>query len=271
MPSKRSLEASATQAGAGKRRRASQPEQNALDKSGEAAATAGNLKGENVDTAQGQAFVGSGRQAAQGINYKERAGHVAHDSKLIVKQEQMAENELQAVQNTKTEQPGTRRFATTVAQYTLCVTLRLTPILPQHNVGTPNMGRAFSVCLALARLLFHLHGICHSHHAFCRLVDFQLADEQGGLQAIESLDTGSVTLHITGKLACLPSKCNLLFPSGQGRLTYMQVYCRHHTPSTWPNEEGLWVQACQVWPSHCLDHRLLTGGCAGLCIKCPRP
>ena len=122
MPNKRSLEASTTQAGAKKKRKATHPEQYATDKSAEAAtaaataaaaaAGAGNPKHEDVDTTQGQAFVGSGRQAAQGINYKEKSGPVAHDSKLIVKQEQLAENELQAVQNTKTEQPGTRRFAT---------------------------------------------------------------------------------------------------------------------------------------------------------------
>ena len=125
MPNKRSLEASTTQAGAKKKRKATHPEQYATDKSAEAAtaaataaaaAGAGNPKHEDVDTTQGQAFVGSGRQAAQGINYKEKSGPVAHDSKLIVKQEQLAENELQAVQNTKTEQPGTRRFATDCTQ-----------------------------------------------------------------------------------------------------------------------------------------------------------
>lgn len=137
VPNKRSLEASTTQAGAKKKRKATQPEQYATDKSAEAAtaaatAGAGNPKDQDVDTAQGQAFVGSGRQAAQGINYKEKAGPVAHDSKLIVKQEQLAENELQAVQNTKTEQPGTRRFA-----HTMDCIYSLHLMLGQHSVGTP--------------------------------------------------------------------------------------------------------------------------------------
>lgn len=58
---------------------------------------------------QGQGFVGSGRQAAQGVDYKEKSSLVGHDSKVIIKQEQVADSEAQAVQNTKSEGSGIRR------------------------------------------------------------------------------------------------------------------------------------------------------------------
>ena len=58
--------------------------------------------------AQG-AIVGSGRQAAQGVEYKEQTALALPDSKLAVKQEQVAADELAALEQTKSDAVGPRR------------------------------------------------------------------------------------------------------------------------------------------------------------------
>ena len=58
--------------------------------------------------AQG-AIVGSGRQAAQGVKYKEQTALALPDSKVAVKQEQLAADELAALERTKSDTVGPRR------------------------------------------------------------------------------------------------------------------------------------------------------------------
>ena len=53
--------------------------------------------------------VGSGRQAAQGVEYKEKAALALPDSKVTVKQEHIAETELAALDKTKSDAAGPRR------------------------------------------------------------------------------------------------------------------------------------------------------------------
>lgn len=54
-------------------------------------------------------IVGSGRQAAQGVEYKEQTALTLPDSKVAVKQEQVAANELAALEHTKSDAVGPRR------------------------------------------------------------------------------------------------------------------------------------------------------------------
>ncbi len=53
--------------------------------------------------------VGSGRQAAQGVEYKEKASLSLPDSKVVVKEEHIAADEIQALDKTKSEGEGPRR------------------------------------------------------------------------------------------------------------------------------------------------------------------
>jgi len=53
--------------------------------------------------------VGSGRQAAQGVEYKEKASLSLPDSKVVVKEEHVASDEIQALDKTKSEAEGPRR------------------------------------------------------------------------------------------------------------------------------------------------------------------
>ncbi len=61
--------------------------------------------------------VGSGRQAAQGVEYKEQAALALPDSRVAVKQEQVADNELAALEHTKTDAAGPRRWASSQSNY----------------------------------------------------------------------------------------------------------------------------------------------------------
>ena len=54
-------------------------------------------------------IVGSGRQAAQGVEYKEKATLALPDSKVAVKQEQVAQDELAALEQTRADAAGPRR------------------------------------------------------------------------------------------------------------------------------------------------------------------
>ena len=54
-------------------------------------------------------IVGSGRQAAQGVEYKEQAALTLPDSKVAVKQEQVAADELEALEHTEFDAVGPRR------------------------------------------------------------------------------------------------------------------------------------------------------------------
>ena len=57
--------------------------------------------------------IGLGRQAAQGVEYKDKSTLlVLPDSKVAVKQQQTADNEADALQKTQTESPAPRRQAT---------------------------------------------------------------------------------------------------------------------------------------------------------------
>ena len=105
MPNKRTMEDKQQKPDKKRRRKTDQPEDTIPDEAAAAVAAAVPA----ADVTQSQTFVGSGRQAAQGVNYKEQSSHAVHDSKVAVKQEQTAEDELQAVQYTKTEGVGTRR------------------------------------------------------------------------------------------------------------------------------------------------------------------
>lgn len=53
--------------------------------------------------------VGSGRQAAQGVEYKEKASLSLPDSKVVVKEEHIAADEIHALDKTKSEGQGPRR------------------------------------------------------------------------------------------------------------------------------------------------------------------
>jgi len=53
--------------------------------------------------------VGSGRQAAQGVEYKEKASLSLPGSKVLVKEEHIAADEIQALDKTKSEGEGPRR------------------------------------------------------------------------------------------------------------------------------------------------------------------
>ena len=53
--------------------------------------------------------VGSGRQAAQGVEYKEKASLSLPDSKVLKKEEHIAADEIQALDKTKSEGEGPRR------------------------------------------------------------------------------------------------------------------------------------------------------------------
>lgn len=53
--------------------------------------------------------VGSGRQAAQGMEYKEKTALSLPDSKIAVKEEQTAADELQALEKTHSDTEGPRR------------------------------------------------------------------------------------------------------------------------------------------------------------------
>lgn len=64
---------------------------------------------EQPKTAAQDTVVGSGRQAAQGVEYKEQAALALPDSRVAVKQEQVANNELAALEHTKTDANGPRR------------------------------------------------------------------------------------------------------------------------------------------------------------------
>ena len=55
--------------------------------------------------------VGSGRQAAQGAEYKEKTHLSLPGSKVAVKEEQTAGDELQALEKTQTDAKGPRRQA----------------------------------------------------------------------------------------------------------------------------------------------------------------
>ena len=57
----------------------------------------------NVSGQDNSTHVGSGRQAAQGIEYKEKPGPFLPDSKVAVKQQQIAGDEMQALQKTQSE------------------------------------------------------------------------------------------------------------------------------------------------------------------------
>ena len=65
--------------------------------------------------------VGSGRQAAQGVEYKEKAALALPDSKVTVKQEQVADTELAALDKTKSDAAGPRRQGSN--QYMVLVVL----------------------------------------------------------------------------------------------------------------------------------------------------
>ncbi|KAL3133376.1 hypothetical protein ABBQ38_007247 [Trebouxia sp. C0009 RCD-2024] len=65
---------------------------------------------EQPKTAAQDTVVGSGRQAAQGVEYKEQAALALPDSRVAVKQEQVANNELAALEHTKTDANGPRRL-----------------------------------------------------------------------------------------------------------------------------------------------------------------
>ncbi|DBB09374.1 TPA: hypothetical protein ACH3X3_007949 [Trebouxia sp. C0006] len=54
--------------------------------------------------------VGSGRQAAQGVEYKEKASLSLPDSKVLKKEEHIAADEIQALDKTKSEGEGPRRL-----------------------------------------------------------------------------------------------------------------------------------------------------------------
>ena len=62
------------------------------------------LSGGDTDT-----VVGSGRQAAQGMEYKEKTTLSLPDSKITVKQEQIADDELHALVKTASGVDGPRR------------------------------------------------------------------------------------------------------------------------------------------------------------------
>lgn len=66
---------------------------------------------EEPSKAAHDAVVGSGRQAAQGVEYKEHAALALPDSRVAVKSEQVAEDELAALEHTKTDAAGPRRYA----------------------------------------------------------------------------------------------------------------------------------------------------------------
>jgi len=53
--------------------------------------------------------VGSGRQAAQGMEYKEKTSLSLPDSKVAVKKEQIADTELNALESTRTDAEAPRR------------------------------------------------------------------------------------------------------------------------------------------------------------------
>lgn len=115
------------------------------------------------------AVVGSGRQAAQGAEYKEKAALALPDSKVAVKQEQIADSEAAALDHSKSDTDGPRRQV--------------------HAVSSTNIWWPHS----------HTDGASlNQTEVVCRLTDFQLIDEQGDKQALESADLASNSLFITG-------------------------------------------------------------------------
>lgn len=97
-------------AGDGKKKRktAAKPKVAVVDKPAEESAAETNQSGAEQQT--DSAPVGSGRQAAQGMNYTEKASCQLLESKIAVKQEQLAEDEAKAVQQTETADGGFRRY-----------------------------------------------------------------------------------------------------------------------------------------------------------------
>lgn len=68
-----------------------------------------NVKGDAAEHKAQGTIVGSGRQAAQGVEYKEQTALALPDSRVAVKQEQVAANELAALEHTKSDASGPRR------------------------------------------------------------------------------------------------------------------------------------------------------------------
>lgn len=89
---------------------------------------------EEPKTAAQDTVVGSGRQAAQGVEYKEQAALTLPDSRVAVKQEQVADNELAALEHTKTDATGPRRYWQAPSQTAAFVTYRCSLTCNKHYV-----------------------------------------------------------------------------------------------------------------------------------------
>ena len=96
-----------------KRRTAAQSKPAVVEEQAEDAVKEAGQSGaeQNPDSARSAQPVGSGRQAAQGVNYTEKPSRHLPDGKIAVKQEQVADSESKAIELTETAGGGTRRHA----------------------------------------------------------------------------------------------------------------------------------------------------------------